>query len=366
MASGALGVITLSYLLLWPVPIDPVAWDAPADRGFVGPFAPNERLATMTRLPIGPHHGPEDAAVDAAGRIHVATHDGTIVRLAPDGTAPEDVAHTGGRPLGLAFDADGNLLVADAFRGLLAITPGGEVTVLADEAGGVPIRYADDVDVAPDGTVWLSDASTKFGAEAHGGTLAASLLDIMEHGGHGRLIAVDPRTREARIALDGLQFANGVAVDPRGRFVLVAETGSYRVTRLWLTGPKAGARDVLVEGLPGFPDNVETGRDGRFWIGLASPRSGAADALSGWPFLRRVAQRLPAAVRPGPQAYGHVIAVDEEGHVVASLQDPSGSYPMTTGVLETADHLFVTSLTAPDLGRLDRGPLALPGAAPPP
>ena len=50
-------------------------------------------------------------------------------------------------------------------------------------------------------------ASTKCGAKESGGTYEAGLLDLMEHGGHGRLIVYDPMTRVTKTLLDGLNFA---------------------------------------------------------------------------------------------------------------------------------------------------------------
>ena len=147
----------------------------------------NERLKGIETLLIAGNHGPEDIALDAQGRIYAATHEGRIVRLNADGTNPENWVDTGGRPLGIDFDGKGNLIVADALRGLLSITPDGTISELATTADGVPIRFADDVDVAADGKIYFSDASTKFGAKESGGTYEASLLDINEHGGHGRL-----------------------------------------------------------------------------------------------------------------------------------------------------------------------------------
>jgi hypothetical protein len=55
-----------------------------------------------------------------------------------------------------------------------------------------------------------------------------------------------------------------------------------------------------------------------------------------------------------PKPYGHVIAFTEDGKVVADLQDPTGAYPETTAVTETADRLYVQSLHAPWLGWLPR------------
>jgi len=48
----------------------------------------------------------------------------------------------------------------------------------------------------------------------------------------------------------------------------------------------------------------------------------------------------------GAQIYGHVFAFTEDGKVVADLQDPSGAYPETTAVTETADRLYIQSLHA--------------------
>jgi hypothetical protein len=55
--------------------------------------------------------------------------------------------------------------------------------------------------------------------------------------------------------LTGLHFANGVALAADESFVAVAETGAYRLTRLWLSSPDPGRSDMLVDNLPGFPDN---------------------------------------------------------------------------------------------------------------
>lgn len=346
-----IGVIA-AYLLLWPVPIDPVAWEAPANPGYTGPFKANGRLKAVEIIPLSDTHGPESIALGPDGLLYAATHEGWILRFRPGGKPPERWVQTDGRPLGIDFDAGGNLIAADAYRGLLRITPEGEVTVLTDEADGLTIAYADDVDIAADGKIYFSDASTKFAPGDFGGTYPASLVDLMEHGGHGRLLVYDPRTGETHTLIDGLQFANGVAVDPAQRFVLVNETGLYRVVRYWLTGEKAGTWDVLIDALPGFPDNINAGLDGRFWVALVSPRSAILDDLADDPFSRKIAQRLPGFMRPQAQPYGHVIAVDGEGNVLEDLQDPEAAYPIITGVLELSDRLFFGSLVAPGIGWL--------------
>ena len=87
------------------------------------------------------------------------------------------------------------MIAADAMKGLLAITPDRRVTVLADRvAPDDPIRYANAVVVAPDGTIYFTDASTRFSPAEWGGTLEASVLDIMEQSATGRVLAYDPAT----------------------------------------------------------------------------------------------------------------------------------------------------------------------------
>lgn len=104
---------------------------------------------------------PEDTAVDSQGRVYAGLADGRVVRLDASGKV-ETFVDTGGRPLGMDFDAAGNLILADAWKGLLRIDPQGKVETLATEADGVPFAFTDDLDIASDGRIYFSDASSKF------------------------------------------------------------------------------------------------------------------------------------------------------------------------------------------------------------
>ncbi|MBM4326666.1 MAG: SMP-30/gluconolactonase/LRE family protein [Deltaproteobacteria bacterium] len=346
------------YFLVWPVPIEPVSWKPPSNPGYTGPFARNERLKGLEFLPIGKNHGPEDVALDRQGRIYASTGEGFIVRLNPDGSGAENWADTKGRPLGLAMDPKGNLIVADAYRGLLSIAPDGSITELATVADGIPIRYADDADVAADGKIYFSDASTKFAAKDYG-TMGASLLEIMEHAGTGRLLVWEPETRKARTLLKGLTFANGVAISHDETYVLVTETGSYRIIRYWIAGPKKGTSETLGDALPAFPDNITRGLDGRFWVALISPRNPLVDKLAESPFVRKMIQRMPSFLRPKAESYGHIIAIDGNRKILMDLQDPQTNYPQNTAVTETKEFLYIGSLSATSLARLPKDKIGL-------
>jgi sugar lactone lactonase YvrE len=343
----------LLYFAAWPVPIEPISWDSPKDRGYTGLFKSNNRLAKIELLSIGDNHGPEDFAIDNSGRIYAATHEGRILRFKPDGTEPEVWLETEGRPLGSEFDLAGNLIVADALQGLLSIAPDKKITILTNMAEGSPIRYADDLDIAEDGKIYFSDASTKFGMTRNGDEYP-TMLDILEHGGHGRLLCYDPATKKTKILVSGLNFANGVAVSHDQQYVLVCETGTYRVIRYWIAGPGKGKSEPFIENLPGFPDNISKGQNGLFWLAFFAPRNTLLDKFSNKPFLRKVIQRLPDFIKPKPVAYGHIVALDKNGQVQHNLQDPKTNYPKNTSVMETDKFLFIGSLTAPAAARLSK------------
>src|SRR5437660_1699121 len=96
---GLLGVAMLAllgYLFFWPVPIEPVAWQAPPAPKLEGPFAANDYLARVERIGEGAGVGPETIALDKQGRIYGGYVDGRILRFSHDGKTTEEFANTGG------------------------------------------------------------------------------------------------------------------------------------------------------------------------------------------------------------------------------------------------------------------------------
>lgn len=345
-------LLLLGYLVLWPVPVAPVAWEAPDSPGFVGLFATNDRLAAAETVSTAGEPGPEALTVGTDGRLYAATARGWIIRYDSAGAAPTRWVNTEGRPLGMAFDTAGTLWVADAQRGLLAIAPDGTVRVAADTTDSEgPIHFADDLDVARDGRVYFSDASARF-HPPEWDALQASLLEIIEHRGNGRLLEHDPASGRTTVLAGGIVFANGVAMTHDDSAVLVNETGSYRVLRVERLGPGRGAVRPLIDALPGFPDNITRGLDGKYWVALVSPRNALVDRLAPYPFARKMVQRLPSWIRPAPVNHGHVIAVNDSGRVLESLQDPAGGFPMLTSALEVPGWLYLGSLSAPTAARV--------------
>ncbi len=346
IARGVFGLLVLvvGYLLFWPSPIDPVPYEPPPIPKLAGPTEPNDRLASAELIAAGKVDGPEDIEVDAEGRIFTGLADGRVVRIDTDGTVAS-LANTGGRPVGIAFAPDGKLIVADAVKGLLSIDPLGEVTLLADGAGNEPLGFADDVTVAQDGTIYFSDASTKFGPQEY-------LYDMLEARPHGRLVRYDPATHTTTVLLPDMCFANGVALSKNEDFLLVNETYRFRILRYWLKGERAGEWDVFAENLPGYPDNITQSGRGTFWLALFTVRNEQADWLSPRPFIKGVLAKLPAFLWPQPQPYAFVVQFDEEGRMLDSLQDPTGRHLReVTSAFEHDGYLYLGSLHNDRIGK---------------
>ncbi|MEM1270690.1 MAG: SMP-30/gluconolactonase/LRE family protein [Bacteroidota bacterium] len=343
----ALIVGALAYLFLWPVPVDPEPVQPPAPPPLDGPLAPNDRLAAVELLPAG--HGPEAVFVDSAGRVYTGLSDGRIRRAEPGG-AFEDLVDTGGRPLEMIFDAEGRLVVADAERGLLRIDLDTDPPALETLAGPRLLNFADALDLAPDGSIYVTDASAVFGMEEYA-------LDALDHGPNGRLFRIVPGSGRAEIVVDSLRFANGVSLTHDRRSVLVVETWRYRVLEYAIAGPDSGQTRVFAGNLPGFPDNITRDDRGGYWVGLTNgPKARRNyDFMLPRPWIRRIVARLPAWVSKAVQRpQGFAVRLDAEGRITESVQDLSGTYfAHTSHALERDGVLYLGSLHGRAIGRLD-------------
>ena len=346
-------IIFIILVLFWwlgrPGFVDAVAWSPPVAPALAGPTAPNQALLDAELLALGKVWGPEDVAVDGQGRVYAGTQDGLIVRVGADGQV-ETWVETGGRPLGLDWDPQGNLIVADAYKGLLSIDPAGTVTVLTTGFQDGSFGFTDDVDVSSDGLIYFTDASSKFGQGDYA-------LDLLEFRPHGSLLMYDPGTGETHRLLDNLYFANGVALSSDESFLLVNETWKYRILRYWLKGDRAGQYEVFIDNLPGFPDGVSGNGAGTFWVALPSPRKEDVDTMHASPRVKNAVAKLPTWMRPKAIEYGMVLALDEHGNIIASYQDPDGQHLREiTSVEEYQGAIYLGSLGNDRIGRLELKP----------
>ena len=295
-----------------------------------------------------PAMGAEDVVVADNGLIYTGTEEGSIFSVRPDGSRVELVGHTGGRPLGIELLPDGRLLVADAHEGLLAMETGtGEVERLVDTVNGRRMVFCNNAAVARNGDIWFSDSSTRYSVERWKD-------DFVQDTRTGRLFC---RSSDGTVEkhLDGLAFANGVALAADESFVAVAETGARTVVRLWLTGERAGQRDLLCEDLPGYPDNIARGSDGLIWVTIASPTDPVVEVVMHRAPLavRKAVTRIPEALQPKPKRTVRVMAFDDAGAVVHDVVGDASAYHMVTGVREHDGKLWLGSLHEPAVAVID-------------
>ena len=343
LALGLAAIVAVSLWLLpqW-APAEAEAWQPPPNPGLTGVFAPNQALSAIAEIAVGP--APEHVACDAEGRLYTSLEGGAVLRREQDGNW-RTIGNTNGRPLGMRADSAGGVWIADSMRGLLHLSGTGQVTVLATDMAGTPLKFVDDLDIDSRGGIWFSDASQRF-------DYTEVALDFFEGSRTGRLLRYDPATGSTQVMMEGLFFANGVTLGPNEDYVLVNETGMGRVHRLWISGVKAGQRDIFVDELPGTPDNIRFDGVDTFWIAMPSLRA-SIDLLAGLPRLRALLSFLPvswleAAAKPA----SFVVAVDLEGEIVHNLQDQNNPFHYITGVTPCGDTLYLGSLQTGAIGAL--------------
>jgi ribose transport system permease protein len=378
ISSTILGVVLLAVVALdvrWlknrskilnKVYVSPAYFKLPqapeTDAGTASPYALNDRLKGVSLIGKGEIEGPEDVIFDRADNLYCPNRHGDIVRfLAPDHKRWEIFAHIGGHPLGMAFDSQDNLNVCVGGMGLYRVTPDRRVEKLTDETNRTlfsivddsRLKLADDLDIAPDGRIFFSEATIRY-------DMHEWPYDALESRGNGRLICFNPKDGSTRTILRDLQFPNGVCMTGDGQSFLFAETWGCRINRYWFDGPKKGTSEVVVKDLPGYPDNINRASDGNFWVALVGMRSPALDLALRMPSMRkRMAKRVARDEWLFPNINsGCVLKFKPDGTVLESLWDLGGTnHPMVTSMREHKGYLYLGGLYNDRIGRLK-----LPGA----
>jgi len=349
------------FKLLSRVYVSPAYFRLPprpdAVEGSDSPYVPNDRLGDVELIGLGEIDAAEDPILDIDDNLYFGSRQGDIIRyFGPDHKRWEVYAHVGGMPLGLAFDKSGDLVCCIAGMGLYKIVrETREVVKLTDETNrswfsiidDSRLRLPDDLDIAPDGRIFFSEATIRF-------DMHEWMVDALESRGNGRIICYEPRDGTTRTVLSGIRFPNGICLAHDGRSLFFASTWSCTIERYWLEGPKKGRTETVIADLPGYPDNINRASDGTYWLALVGMRTPAFDlALRKPAFRRRMVQQLAQDEWLFPQMnVGCVVKFDENGTVRDCLWDRRGvNHPMITSCNEHRGHLYLGGIVNNRVGR---------------
>ena len=336
----------------------------PTAKNSGSPYALNDKLRSVDLIGLGEIESPEDVALDTEDNLYCGTRHGDIIRFfAPDYKRQEVYAHIGGQPLGLAMTKEGILFVCVGGMGLYRVDADHTVKKVTDETNrsllsiidDSRLRLADDLDIAPDGRIFFSEATVRY--EMHEWE-----IDSLEARGNGRIICYDQRTRKTHTVLRDLLFPNGIVMTPDGQSLLFAESWACRISRYWFDGPKKGTVEPVISDLPGYPDNLNRASDGNYWLAIMGVRSPVFDLAMKHPgFRSRMSKKLPGDEWLAPNLNtGCIIKINEQGEILDAMWDLGGeNHPMITSMREHRGYLYIGGIHNNRIGRL-----ALPGADP--
>lgn len=269
-----------------------------------------------------------------------------------------------GRPLGFEFLDKDTMIVADSLKGLVQIKfqdtkqdalsqADVDVSILTNTAeDGSIINYVNDVDIdhrhqrvyftsSSQGTVAFNSI------EGHYDTMRSYMLTMYSADVSGRLLMYNLRTRETKVLMDDIWFANGVALSSNLDYVLVVETCGFRVIRKWLKGKKTGVEEDFITKLPGFPDGITRSSDGNYWISLVAPVSPLLKFIQpiGARYVMSLLNFELDATKHFLKQWGCVLKVSPEGKIIDALIDADGSTVSSiSAVTEHDGKLFLGNL----------------------
>ena len=196
----------------------------------------------------------EGLAFDRQGRLYCGGERGQIYRLTLEERRFEQVGSTGGFCLGMAFDVAGHLFICDSrHAAVLRFDPGtGQVTTFATEAGGIKLRIPNFPAFDAQGRLYVSDS---FEYKDPGPGIFRFNPD-----GSGMLWCREP-----------LNFANGLALSPDGRFLYVVETFARAISRIPIRDDGSAGPKQHVAHVGRVPDGLAFDEQGRLYVVCYEP-----------------------------------------------------------------------------------------------
>lgn len=220
---------------------------------------------------------PECILAEPDGTLWSADARGGVMRIAPDGTQrlvaqqvpgvreqPEGIESyilRGTLPNGLAFDSNGDILIANfGTNAVERMTRGGESQTLYTHIDGRPLGKTNFILRDSKGRLWLT-VTTR---------LEPWTRCVTERTADGYVALIDERG--IRIVADGFVGTNEVRLDAREEWLYVVETNARHISRLRVR-PDGSLTDREIFGpsdLHGSPDGFAFDAFGNLWVTLVT------------------------------------------------------------------------------------------------
>jgi gluconolactonase len=237
----------------------------------------------------------EGVVVDKENNVYGGGRNGIIYKVDPQGKVNELCSlPSGSIPNGITMDRNGDIVYCDlGKKAMVRVTQAGEVSMLADRAGNLPLTLPNFATYDADGNLYVSNSSTS--------DINSVLGEMAKPAPNGALVRIRPNG-QGEIVATGIYLANGTAIDPKEEAVYVLESTRMDCLRIAIRKDGTfGKAEVYSEGFPALPDGMAFAADGTLFV------------------------TLPAFIRGGKMAPAHqILQVDRNGKWTTLIDDAKG------------------------------------------
>ncbi|MBM9577844.1 hypothetical protein JWG45_11875 [Leptospira sp. 201903070] len=173
------------------------------------------------------------------------------------------------------------------------------------------VEKADDLAISNDGErIYFTEPYDHAGALL--GVSEQSRNEALTLGKNGNLWKYDLKENTASLVAQDYSYLDGILLEygsdsRKESSILLNELSKFRLIRLHLLGERSGEDEIVIEGLPGFPDGMDRDPQGRIWIALPVERSKLITWLHKHPFWKNLVLYIPENFQPVSKKTGLLV-----------------------------------------------------------
>lgn len=185
-----------------------------------------------------------------------------------------------------------------------------------NETNSRNIEKADDIAISRDGErIYFTEPYDHPNSIL--GVSSQSKHEVLTLGRNGHLWKYDLKDNTASLIAHQYTYLDGILLEYSDQktesSILLNELSMSRLIRLHLTGDKFGNDEIVIDGLPGFPDGMDRDPQGRIWIALPVERSKLITWLHKHPFWKHLVLYIPESLLPVSKKTG-ILSLSPNGN----------------------------------------------------